>query len=134
MRFLLLALGALSLHDRGSDTADRCEQQDDERRNDATEASSASLVRCDPLLEVTSFGRRPIEGRDEERLLGVRERRLMSVAPVQSSLQTPSAIQLVVGATEGVPRIRSVGEVLQHPLSRHIVVEPFPQTGPGANE
>ena len=54
----------------------------------------------------------------------------MSVAPVQRSLQTPSAIQLVVGAAEGVPCIRSVGEVLQHPLPRHIIVEPLPQTGP----
>ena len=57
---------ALSLHDRGTDTADRSEQYDDERRNDATEASSSSLVRCDPLLEVTTFGHGPIEGRIEE--------------------------------------------------------------------
>ena len=128
------AFGALSLHDRGTDAADRCEQHDNEYRNDAAEASSASLVRCDPLLEVATFGRCPIEGRIEERLLDVGERRLMSVAPVQSSLQTPSAIQLIVGTAQVVPCIRSVGEVLQHPLTRHIVVEPFPQAGPRANE
>ena len=93
-----------------------------------------------PGLRTCSLGRaallgvRGASGRVEELALGVGERGLAAALPVQDPGQPDAAVELAVGATEGVPGVGRGGQVVQDPLPLDVVVEPAAQPGPGPGE
>ena len=54
--------------------------------------------------------------------------------PVEGPGEPDAAVELAVGAAEGVPGISGAREVVQDPLPLDVVVEPAPQPRPGAGE
>ena len=93
-----------------------------------------------PGLRTCSLGRAPLLGvggrlgGGEELALGVGESGLRAGLPVQRSRQPDAAVELAVGASEGVPGVGRAAEVVPDPLALDVVVEPATQPRPGPGE
>ena len=66
--------------------------------------------------------------------LGLGEGGVRVGAPVQRPGQPDAAVELAVGAAEGVPGVGGGREVVPDPLALDVVVEPAAEPGPGAGE